>query len=79
MRRSKGRAAVVVDGARPEIHVDVADDVLTRKQACELIQISDRTLDRLVQKRKGPRRKFVGRQVRYLRSEVLRWLQEGAQ
>ena len=77
MRKSNGSA--VANSARQDSRVGVNDTVMSRKQVCALIQISDRTLDRLVQQRKGPRRAFVGRQVRYLRSEVLRWLQERAQ
>ena len=50
------------------------EDLLTRAEAAALVGVADRTLDRWHERREGPPRIKIGRQVRYRRLAILRWL-----
>jgi len=50
------------------------DDLLTREQAAEYLQVSVRNLDRWHAKRYGPPRCKIGRLVRYRKSSIDRWI-----
>jgi predicted DNA-binding transcriptional regulator AlpA len=50
------------------------DELLTERQAAELLQISPRTLRRWRYEKSGPPVSYVGKSPRYLRSEVLEWV-----
>jgi excisionase family DNA binding protein len=61
----------------------VDEDVLTYEEAARLLRVSERTLERWVSERAVPfvrlpvRGRWSG--VRFLRSELLRWLEKRAQ
>lgn len=50
------------------------DEVLTPTEAASLLKVPARTLDSWRNRRTGPRFHRVGRHVRYLRADVLEWL-----
>ena len=47
--------------------------IMTGQQVADLLQVSPRTLEEWRQTRTGPPWRRVGKQVRYLRAEVLAW------
>jgi predicted DNA-binding transcriptional regulator AlpA len=50
-------------------------DILTRKEAAGLLRISDRSLMRLCEDGRGPRRlKLSARRIGFLREDVLDWV-----
>lgn len=50
------------------------EDVLTPEQLCVFTGLSFDTLTRYRKERRGPPELVMGRQVRFLRSEVIDWL-----
>ncbi|MFZ4669914.1 MAG: helix-turn-helix transcriptional regulator [Microthrixaceae bacterium] len=50
------------------------DEVLTPDETAAFLKVPARTLDAWRNRRTGPRYHRVGRHVRYLRAEVLEWL-----
>jgi excisionase family DNA binding protein len=49
-------------------------DLLTEREAAELLRISTRHLQRLIENRQGPPRVKLGRRVLYPRPTLLAWL-----
>lgn len=52
------------------------DDVMTRRQAAEMLKVPERTLDYLVSSRQVPFSRVGKRSVRFIRSRLLEWLRE---
>jgi len=75
VRTRDGSAA---SSARAGRVVSADDFVMTKRETAEFAKLSQRTLERLHVLKKGPRRVKLGGSVRYLRSDVLDWLREGA-
>lgn len=57
----------------------MSDDIelLTTEQAADFLGLSPRTLEDWRYKGGGPRYKKVGRSVRYVKAELIEWVQEG--
>lgn len=49
-------------------------DLLTKKEAADLLRTTPRTLDRWHRHGQGPRRIPLGRRIRYLRKDVWDWV-----
>jgi predicted DNA-binding transcriptional regulator AlpA len=64
---SKSKSAADIPLAR------AGDEFLTTKQAAEILQRSEKTLEYWRTRPSGPRFYKQGRVVRYLRSDVLAW------
>lgn len=56
----------------------MADDLMTTQQVAKHLDVSDRTLERWRHLRVGPRYIQRGRFIRYKRSDVEAWLEDGA-
>jgi excisionase family DNA binding protein len=52
------------------------DEILTRKEAAEMLKLPDRTLDYLVSSGQIPFSRVGKRSVRFRQSRLLRWLDE---
>lgn len=62
----------------PRLAADGGHELLTLQQVAELLEVSPNTIYYWRYQRTGPRGHKVGRQVRYWKSEVLRWLEDRA-
>ena len=57
---------------------EIPEPMLTPAQVAEWLQINRQSLSRMRMEGRGPRHYSVGAAVRYRRSDVEAWLQEGA-
>lgn len=65
-----------LDGVTPEL-LDEAPLMMTAEEIAKHLQISTRTVWRLKAKGDLPKSIKVGRAVRWQRSDILKWIQEG--